>query len=152
MLFGRYHFYGTFEDEAVLPVFKGSTFRGVFGVALKKVVCALKQQECAACLLREQCLYARIFETPSRPGDGRPSPPHPFVIEPMLLDAALQEHGLGAKTAVGHGRFSSAGTDVAAQEVGNGEISTAPVATKIPAKEPPRETWEKASLTWDKGK
>lgn len=63
MLFGKYHFSCIFTGPASLPAFKGSTFRGVFGVALKKVVCALKHQECPACLLRGQCLYARIFET-----------------------------------------------------------------------------------------
>jgi len=84
MLFGRYQFHGIFQDAALLPVFKGSTFRGVFGVALKKVVCALRQQECGVCLLRSQCLYSRVFETPRESGSGRPSPPHPFVIEPPV--------------------------------------------------------------------
>lgn len=86
MLFEKYHFRGVFTDPAILPPFKGSTFRGVFGVALKKVVCALKQQECSSCLLRQQCIYARIFETQSEPGSGHPSPPHPFVIEPPLTE------------------------------------------------------------------
>jgi hypothetical protein len=82
MLFGKYYFYAIFLEPAILPAFKGSTFRGVFGVALKRVVCALKQQECEACLLQSQCIYARIFETRCEP--GLPSPPHPFVIEPPL--------------------------------------------------------------------
>ena len=89
MLFEKYHFHGVFQDPAVLPVFKGSTFRGVFGVALKKVVCALRQQECGTCLLRAQCLYARVFETLGDSGGGKPSPPHPFVIEPP---ATVQTH------------------------------------------------------------
>lgn len=81
MQFGRYRFHAVLEEEAWLPAYKGSTFRGVFGLALKQVVCALRQQECPTCLLREQCLYPRIFETPQ--GAGAP-PPHPFVIEPPL--------------------------------------------------------------------
>lgn len=93
MLLGKYSFYGVFEAAAVLPAFKGSTFRGVFGVALKKVVCALRQQECAACLLRGQCIYARIFEAPSGPGAGQPSPPHPFVIEPPLTEKSQFQPG-----------------------------------------------------------
>jgi len=84
MFYGSYQFLAAFTDEAVLPPFKGSTFRGFFGGALKKVVCALKHQECAACLLQRQCVYALVFESLTPKGEGRPSPPHPFVIEPPL--------------------------------------------------------------------
>ena len=59
MLYGKYRFTCRLEDEAVMPPYKGSTFRGVFGHALKRVVCALKRQECDNCLLREKCLYTR---------------------------------------------------------------------------------------------
>lgn len=51
MLFERYNFNCHLDTDAELPCYKGSTFRGVFGRALKKVVCALKQQECETCLL-----------------------------------------------------------------------------------------------------
>ncbi len=86
MQYGKYTFQCRFEHEAVLPSYKGSTFRGVFGIALKKVVCALKRQACETCLLRTRCLYARVFETPialQMPEGSRIStPPHPFVVEP----------------------------------------------------------------------
>ena len=42
MLFGKYRFICVFEKEVLLPDYKGSTFRGVFAHALKKVICALK--------------------------------------------------------------------------------------------------------------
>ncbi|MDQ7785553.1 MAG: CRISPR system precrRNA processing endoribonuclease RAMP protein Cas6 [Desulfomonilaceae bacterium] len=81
--YGEYRFRSELEHDAVLPRFKGSTIRGVFGTALRRVVCALKHQECARCLLREKCLFNRAFVTP---GDGaqaqQPAAPHPFVIEP----------------------------------------------------------------------
>lgn len=75
------------ENDAVLPSYKGSTFRGVFGLALKKVVCALKQQDCINCLLRGKCVYASVFETSLAIADGKgkkriAAPPHPYVIEP----------------------------------------------------------------------
>ncbi|RLB01906.1 MAG: CRISPR-associated protein Cas6, partial [Deltaproteobacteria bacterium] len=54
MLFGRYRIECSFENEAILPYFKGSTIRGVFGIALKRVVCALKQLKCEECLLSER--------------------------------------------------------------------------------------------------
>jgi len=89
MLYGRYSFSIQFEDNAILPEYKGSTFRGVFGHALKRVVCALKKQECRDCLLREKCIYPYTFETMPQPVTHDDpvrvsSPPHPYVIEPPL--------------------------------------------------------------------
>ncbi len=85
MLYGKYSFHCVMTDDAVLPMFTGSTFRGAFGHALKGVVCALKREDCPTCLLRGRCVYFTVFETPrdsaERPG---PSPPHPFVIEPPV--------------------------------------------------------------------
>ncbi|MEA3223707.1 MAG: CRISPR system precrRNA processing endoribonuclease RAMP protein Cas6 [Thermodesulfobacteriota bacterium] len=89
MLYGNYSFSCTFEDDAILPEYKGSTFRGAFGHALKRVACALKRQNCKDCLLRTQCVYALIFEQSIRHDktDKKPliaSPPHPYVIEPAM--------------------------------------------------------------------
>lgn len=90
MLYGKYQFKCQLEAEAFLPYYKGSTFRGVFGHALKRVVCALKRKECDSCLLKKRCLYAQVFETPlslEMPNGSRiSSPPHPFVIEPPLTE------------------------------------------------------------------
>jgi hypothetical protein len=111
MLLGRYVFSLSFDDDAVLPEYKGSTFRGVFGHSLKKVVCALKQQECSACLLAEKCIYFRVFEIQTdaagRRGnaDGPSAPassenrkrivalPHPYVIQPP--DGSRTRYGKG---------------------------------------------------------
>ena len=88
MLFGNYFFSGIVDDNAILPPYKGSTFRGVFGHALKKVVCALKKQDCSDCLLKEKCIYAFVFETPALENQSPiektriAAPPHPYVIEP----------------------------------------------------------------------
>lgn len=88
MQYGKYQFVSFLESEAFLPYYKGSTFRGVFGIALKKVVCALKRQECRECLLQERCVYASVFETPDSISSPKAAkvfpPPHPFVIEPPL--------------------------------------------------------------------
>lgn len=88
MLYGKYQFLCRLSDEAVLPHYKGSTFRGVFGRALKRVVCALKREECENCLLKQRCVYALVFETglssEASQGSRIASPPHPFVIEPPL--------------------------------------------------------------------
>ena len=88
MQYGKYRFICRLESEAVLPFYKGSTFRGIFGHALKRAVCALRFQECPACILRETCLYFQVFENhkpEGRPEDkGAQSRPHPFVIEPPI--------------------------------------------------------------------
>ncbi len=94
MLYGEYLFTAVFEGDAIVPPYKGSTFRGVFGSALKRVVCALRRQECVDCLLRDRCIYHRVFETPSTDRDTRhPSPPHPFVIEPPLSEKTAYSKG-----------------------------------------------------------
>jgi hypothetical protein len=89
MLFGSYRFLCRFKDDAQLPIYKGSTFRGVFGRALKNVICTQKSvSNCNDCNLKNRCLYVLVFETnllPKIPHDAHSAgPPHPFVIEPPL--------------------------------------------------------------------
>jgi len=36
MRYGKYQFISCLESEAILPYYKGSTFRGVFGIATEK--------------------------------------------------------------------------------------------------------------------
>ncbi|MBU1487356.1 CRISPR system precrRNA processing endoribonuclease RAMP protein Cas6 [bacterium] len=76
------------KETLLLPAYKGSTLRGGFGHAFKRVVCANRVGRCEDCLLKEKCVYAYVFETPV-PKDTEvmrkyPSAPHPFVIEPPL--------------------------------------------------------------------
>jgi hypothetical protein len=93
MKFGAYHFHCRLETDALLPRFKGSTFRSVFGLALKQVVCPLKRQPCETCMLRKTCLYAMVFEPKltwdSPPPIKSPTPPPPLVIEPPLTSRTL---------------------------------------------------------------
>jgi len=90
MEYGKYRFLIKLDEEAFLPHYKGSTFRGLFGHALRRVVCALRHQECKTCLLRSSCTYALVFETAlafSLPQGSRISaPPHPVVLEPPLTE------------------------------------------------------------------
>lgn len=86
MRFGNYRFTCRFTEPAFLPPFKGSTLRGLFGLGLKKAVCVLRRQQCPDCLLKERCLFTRVFDThllAATPADKRSGGlPHPFVIEP----------------------------------------------------------------------
>jgi CRISPR/Cas system endoribonuclease Cas6 (RAMP superfamily) len=97
MLYGNYNFRCRFESEAHLPIYKGSTFRGIFGRALKQVVCALRRQECPTCLLKSECLYPLVFEpqlTVEQTEDRHKAPlPHPFVIQPPLNKKTLYAQG-----------------------------------------------------------
>lgn len=76
--------------ELILPPYKGSTFRGGFGHALKRAVCMDREGECAKCVLRSECIYSYVFETSMSQvtGEGERLKgdyvPHPFVIEPPL--------------------------------------------------------------------
>lgn len=73
-----------------LPPYKGSTFRGAFGMTFKRTVCIVQHQECERCLVRNQCVYPYVFDTPADMGDatgifkGFQEAPHPYVIEPPL--------------------------------------------------------------------
>jgi hypothetical protein len=80
---GKYSFYLRFLDDAILPEYKGSTFRGVFGHSLKKSVCALKLESCENCILKENCLYPFVFEKKDSSSNYNVSAnPHPIVIVP----------------------------------------------------------------------
>ena len=75
-------------DGINLPVYKGSTLRGGFGNAFKKIVCVNRDKVCDSCLLKGKCVYSYVFETPP-PADSSkmrkyPFVPHPFVITPPL--------------------------------------------------------------------
>lgn len=96
MRYGKYEFICRFVDEAHLPPFKGSTVRGLLGHALRRVVCALKRQECADCLLRHDCLYARMFGLPppkDKAAANASAEPHPFVLEPPLEEKTVYHPG-----------------------------------------------------------
>ena len=71
-----------------LPPYKGSTFRGAFGVTFKRTVCIVQHRDCERCLIRNQCVYPYVFDTPVTDAEGIfrgfSEAPHPYVIEPPL--------------------------------------------------------------------
>lgn len=87
MRIGKYTFQCRFKSLASLPEFKGSTLRGGFGHALKRISCALRRQDCSTCLLFETCAYAFLFEVKKAlPYESKclrvAQRPHPYVIVP----------------------------------------------------------------------
>ena len=76
----------TAQDSIRLPAYAGSAWRGVFGRALKRLVCVTREPACPPCLLYRSCVYPYLFETPPPERAEKlrkyPAAPHPFVIEP----------------------------------------------------------------------
>jgi len=73
-------------DPLCLPSYKGSTFRGGFGMALKKIACKTGDAECSSCMEYRACPYIYIFNTPPPPETEMmrlyDAAPHPFILEP----------------------------------------------------------------------
>lgn len=67
-------------EEAVLPPFKGSTFRGLLGKSLLDAWCPYKREECTKCARNAQCPYPNFFK-PHLSRGGK-SIPAPFLIDP----------------------------------------------------------------------
>lgn len=86
------------QEEFLLPVYKGGTFRGGFGYSFKKAVCALRfVNDCKDCILASSCVYAYIFET-LKPLNSKvmrkyEHVPHPFVLCPPLERKRLYQKG-----------------------------------------------------------
>lgn len=78
------------RESVALPPFLGSTLRGAFGTALKKVFCFVPHGECERCWFYEACPYQYIFESPNLiPKEenhkllkGQKEVPQPFVLIP----------------------------------------------------------------------
>jgi len=89
MKFSKYRFTIKPQNQLILPPYKGSTFRGGFGHALKRAVCIDRGQECAQCVHRQKCMYSYVFETsiPQKRESGQSKNKYvspPFIIEPPL--------------------------------------------------------------------
>jgi len=91
-------------ENLSLPEYKGSLFRGAFGITFRRVVCVTRQQVCSGCLLTAQCSYFKIFET-EIPENSLPflqnvkKVPHPFIIDPPL--ETKREYVAGEELEVG---------------------------------------------------
>ena len=76
------------ETDVVLPDYKGSTFRGVFGHIFKDVMCISHSGECGECGFDKVCMFKKIFDSPPPSNSLKlrnySAVPHPYVIEPPL--------------------------------------------------------------------
>jgi hypothetical protein len=65
------------EAAVRLQPFSGSAWRGAFGHALKRLVCAAGLRPCEGCPLAADCLFPRFFG-----GEGAAEAARPFVLAP----------------------------------------------------------------------
>lgn len=87
--FAHFTFHLVARERLELPEYKGSTFRGGLGHALKQVWCHRPGGRiCGKCQNERFCAYSYIFETPKSfglpTGMHAPNLPHPFVLLPPL--------------------------------------------------------------------
>jgi len=77
-------------EPIVLPVYKGSAFRGCLGEALRFEVCEYKGGECDQCPKRYSCSFSQLFNSyvePQHPHRRKYSKsPHPYIINPLPND------------------------------------------------------------------
>jgi CRISPR-associated endoribonuclease Cas6 len=84
MNLAKYRLTITPQTALSLPPYKGSTFRGGFGHALRRVICVNRGETCTKCLLKTACIYPYIFETTSPKDEKSEDSPHPFIVEPPI--------------------------------------------------------------------
>ncbi len=66
--FGSWRFVLEAGSDGRLPGFKGSTIRGAFGMALRRMACiAGINKDCRQCMVFENCMYALAFESVNNP-------------------------------------------------------------------------------------
>ncbi|MGY4676974.1 CRISPR system precrRNA processing endoribonuclease RAMP protein Cas6 [Pasteurella sp. P03HT] len=81
----RYQFHFQVTQPIALPEYAGSTIRGVFGRALRKISCMTKLADCKSCPLYRTCPYTNIFETPAPESHNIQKfsqIPNGYIIEP----------------------------------------------------------------------
>ncbi|NGZ06557.1 MAG: CRISPR system precrRNA processing endoribonuclease RAMP protein Cas6 [Magnetococcales bacterium] len=93
----RYRLEWEMETRMRLPEYAGSALRGVFGAALRRVVCLTGEPECPGCGLWRSCPYPLMFETPvpvSATGERMQAVvPNPYVIEPPPWGERIHQPG-----------------------------------------------------------
>lgn len=103
--FRKFNFVLEAIEDLQVPPYKGAMFRGAFGMAFRRSVCATGLPECGGCSLKDNCIYFRYFETEMpaeglRFLDGPRKVPHPFVLHPPLSSAVVFPAGYRFKVGI----------------------------------------------------
>jgi hypothetical protein len=86
--FGVWRFVLTAGNSGILPGYKGSTLRGAFGMALRRMSCGTRMDtDCKQCRVSSNCIYAQTFESVNEPETAGDKflgcyghIPHPFAF------------------------------------------------------------------------
>jgi CRISPR/Cas system endoribonuclease Cas6 (RAMP superfamily) len=74
-------------EPIVLPVYKGSAFRGCLGEALRNETCIFRGGQCEECRERFECPFSQLFNSyvpENHPHQRKyPKSPHPYIIDPL---------------------------------------------------------------------
>lgn len=92
----RYRFEFEVEEDLLLPAYSGSTLRGIFGHALKRVACMTKAKSCDGCPLLQTCPYPEIFEAPVPVNSTlakNKNVPQSYIIEPPEIGERVFKQG-----------------------------------------------------------
>lgn len=85
------------SETVMLPQYKGSTFRGCLGDALRRRVCTHPGADCDCCRQREPYAFSRLFNSyvsADHPHVRKfPKSPHPYIINPLPDDKTHYEAG-----------------------------------------------------------
>jgi len=92
-------------EDLLVPPYKGAMFRGAFGMAFRRSVCATGLPECHGCQLKNNCIYFSYFETEMPVEgihflEGPQKVPHPFVLHPPASSAVVFPAGYRFKVGV----------------------------------------------------
>ena len=93
----RLRFQAVVDTPLRLPDYAGSTLRGAFGGALRRIACMTHVPTCTGCPLLRTCPYAVVFES-APPAEGHSlqkfsEVPRPYVIEPPAWGAREWQPG-----------------------------------------------------------
>lgn len=100
--FAAYRFLLTALEPIHLPPNAGSTLRGGFGGAFRRIACFQRnraESDCSGCSVSHNCPYGYIFETRLPPDSqvlrAQNEIPHPFVLEPPENPPPVYQPGDG---------------------------------------------------------
>jgi len=73
-----------FETRTVLPRWMGSTFRGGFGIHLRRASCIEGRSDCKTCSAHDDCLFYHLYERENAK-KGHAPPVRPIIIVPPFF-------------------------------------------------------------------
>jgi hypothetical protein len=91
LLISKFRICFYFNDSSKLPYFLGSSWRGLIGWELQRLVCPFsKRPECKGCIIRDHCPYFQLFEDQS-PVSGIQEMPRGYIFSPTTGKDATEQ-------------------------------------------------------------